>query len=128
MAVLGPPRDYQHKTLPLKAAELTDRMQQALAPYSNAAVVPLNDICVTYTSDNVHFDDATNTRVADAICAASGSSQVCKAHTQPSPRTHCRTSKRPLRAALAQVHPSHSQPVARAHFRVSRWPPSAARK
>ena len=128
VAVLGPPCDYRHNKLPLTAADLTDRMQQLLAPYSNAAVVPLDDIPVTYTSDNVHFDDATNTRVANKICAFSGNSQVCKAHTQPSPRTHCKMPKRPLQAALAQVHPYHSRPVARAHFRVSRWPPLAARK
>ena len=72
VAVLGPPGDYRHKELSLAAADLTVRMQKLLAPYSNAAVVRLDDISVTYTSDDVHFDDATNTRVANAICTLSG--------------------------------------------------------
>jgi hypothetical protein len=70
VAILGPPGDYRHKRLPLSAGGAASRLEEIVEPYPGVDVLRIDHIPVGYTSDGVHFDDATNTRVAATILAA----------------------------------------------------------
>lgn len=74
VAVIGPPGDYRHRALPLSADEVTERLRGIVEPYSNAVVLRIDRVPVQYTSDALHFDDATNTRVAAVILASTATS------------------------------------------------------
>lgn len=74
VALMGPPGNYRHSTLPFSSGDITGRLQGIVAPYTNAVVLRLDHVPVRHTSDNLHFDDTTNTRVAATILAGTAAS------------------------------------------------------
>jgi lysophospholipase L1-like esterase len=72
VAILGPPRGYRHQRLPLSSGDVTRRLEKIVGSYPGARVLRIDHIPAGYTSDGVHFDDATNTRVAATIFAVHG--------------------------------------------------------
>jgi len=74
VVIMGPPGGYHHGTLPLSTDDITTRLQGIVEPYTNADVLRIDHVPVRHTSDMLHFDDTTNTRIAAAILAGTAAS------------------------------------------------------